>query len=299
MNNAEINALLAAVRYGNLTTAAEKLYISQPALSRSIQSLEKELGFQLLRRGKGLRAVTLTTQGERFVELAEQWSKLWEEMQAISDNSSGHILHFSAINSLVNYVIYPSINSFMQTHPAVHLSVESQHSYTAIGRVLSGILDGAFICNITVTRGLHVQPLWEEEMCLVAGHEVATSEHMTPDQLDVRNEIRIPWNNEFDEWHNYWYGTKSVPLITIDHMTALERLMVNKRLWMVAPYSAAFQIAASTGAKLLPITPHPQRCVYFITPPSSVSKPMQEFVDHTLQYVSQFEGVRLQTPSSI
>ena len=73
-------------------------------------------------------------------------------MQAISDNSSGHILHFSAINSLVNYVIYPSINSFMQTHPAVHLSVESQHSYTAIGRVLSGILDGAFICNITVTR---------------------------------------------------------------------------------------------------------------------------------------------------
>ena len=63
MNNAEINALLAAVRYGNLTTAAEKLYISQPALSRSIQSLEKELGFQLLRRGKGLRAVTLTTQG--------------------------------------------------------------------------------------------------------------------------------------------------------------------------------------------------------------------------------------------
>ena len=136
-------------------------------------------------------------------------------------------------------------------------------------------------------------------MCLVAGHEVATSEHMTPDQLDVRNEIRIPWNNEFDEWHNYWYGTKSVPLITIDHMTALERLMVNKRLWMVAPYSAAFQIAASTGAKLLPITPHPQRCVYFITPPSSVSNPMQEFVDHTLQYVSQFEGVRLQTPISI
>ena len=59
MNNAEINALLAAVRYGNLTTAAEKLYISQPALSRSIQSLEKELGFQLLRREKACARLPL------------------------------------------------------------------------------------------------------------------------------------------------------------------------------------------------------------------------------------------------
>ena len=177
MNNAEINALLAAVRYGNLTTAAEKLYISQPALSRNIQSLEKELGFQLLRRGKGLRAVTLTTQGERFVELAEQWSKLWEEMQAISDNSSGHILHFSAINSLVNYVIYPSINSFMQTHPAVHLSVESQHSYTAIRKkillqsrrrtaLLSAILPLRAVCTFSrygkrrcvLSPGMRLQP---------------------------------------------------------------------------------------------------------------------------------------------
>ena len=47
MNNAEINALLAAVRYGNLTTAAEKLYITQPALSIFLTRLETQLQTQL------------------------------------------------------------------------------------------------------------------------------------------------------------------------------------------------------------------------------------------------------------
>ena len=48
----QLKQLIAFVKYGTLSKAAEKLYISQPALSRSIQKLEKTLGVELFDRKK-------------------------------------------------------------------------------------------------------------------------------------------------------------------------------------------------------------------------------------------------------
>lgn len=292
---AEINTLLAIVRYGNISTAADKLYISQPVLSRRIQSLENELGYQILDRKRGSRTITLTPQGERLIQLAEQWSRLWEEMQSIGDSSDEQFLHFSAINSLASYVIYPVINMFMQTHPHVHFSLETQHSYNAIGRVLSGFLEGAFICNITTTRSLAVIPMWNEPMYLVAGQKIHATSDMDPNQLDIHQEIRVPWNNEFDEWHNYWFGPKSIPLIHIDQMSSLEQLMINQQQWLIAPITAATRIAAAANARLIQLKQAPSRSVYFISSSDSISISMKQFLNDTLNFISQIDGIRLAT----
>lgn len=60
---------LAVVRTGNFTAAAERLGITQPALSRSIQSLEAEYGVQLFQRGRG--GARLTPLGRHFLGIAE------------------------------------------------------------------------------------------------------------------------------------------------------------------------------------------------------------------------------------
>lgn len=56
----EIEAFLNIVKYGSITKAAEVLYISQPALSRRIKSLENELQYELFIRQKGIRNIILT-----------------------------------------------------------------------------------------------------------------------------------------------------------------------------------------------------------------------------------------------
>ena len=51
----EIEAFLAVVKYGTLSTASQNLFISQPALTRRIQIMEQELGYPLFIRQKGHR----------------------------------------------------------------------------------------------------------------------------------------------------------------------------------------------------------------------------------------------------
>lgn len=292
MNPTEIFALLAVVQYGNISTAAEKMYTSQPALSKNIQSLEEKLGYQLLQRRKGVRNVTLTERGEVFIELAEKWSRLWNEMQTVGDILDRQMIRVSAINSLVSYVINPVINSYLNTYPSIYISIESQHSYTSISRVLSGILDCAFVCNVSPMRGLKAIPLWNEPMVLVAGEGVITSEKMTPDILDDRQELLVPWNNEFEEWHNYWFGAKRNAILQTDHMASLEQIMSNRNRWMIAPITAAKKIAAASGARIASITPHPERRVFFIYS-SSVSEPMKNLVNHILASLSDTKEVQL------
>lgn len=66
MTRSEIDAFFAIVKTGNMTAAANSLFITQPALSRRIQALENELGYPLFIRGKGIRSNELTLQGEHF-----------------------------------------------------------------------------------------------------------------------------------------------------------------------------------------------------------------------------------------
>ena len=65
MDFSQLNYFRAAARHGNLTRAAEELYISQPGLSRYLSRLEEELGVPLFERRKG--KITLNTYGQLFL----------------------------------------------------------------------------------------------------------------------------------------------------------------------------------------------------------------------------------------
>ena len=77
----EIEAFLKIAQCGSFSAAAEKLYITQPALGRRIRALEEELGYSLFIRNKGVRHVELTRQGRAFVGIAHRWQALWNETQ--------------------------------------------------------------------------------------------------------------------------------------------------------------------------------------------------------------------------
>lgn len=70
---------LAVAREENITRAAEKLYISQPSLSKQLIELEKELGKKLLVRGK--RKITLTEEGVILRKRAEEIVSLLEKTE--------------------------------------------------------------------------------------------------------------------------------------------------------------------------------------------------------------------------
>ena len=93
MNDLQIDYFLAVADSGSFTRAAQKFYISQPAISRFISALERELGFPLFDRTN--RRTTLTSAGKLFYEAFCQSKQLIaaavQAAQSINSDESGTI----------------------------------------------------------------------------------------------------------------------------------------------------------------------------------------------------------------
>src|SRR5687768_12388654 len=105
MDIRQIRQLLAVVEHGNILRAAEAIHLSQPALSKSIQSLEEELDVPLLTRGR--RGVTPTIYGEILVKhakvLRNQLDHAIAEIHALKEGRTGH-LHIGVANLAVSFL---------------------------------------------------------------------------------------------------------------------------------------------------------------------------------------------------
>ena len=112
MTNLEIEAFLAVVRLGSITAAAQAIFITQPALSRRLQTLEEELGYPLFRRGKGQRNIQLTEEGKAFVPVAERWRQLWRQSREIAGLSHRGKMTVAVIGSINTYLMPPGVSLF-------------------------------------------------------------------------------------------------------------------------------------------------------------------------------------------
>lgn len=86
MNSQEITAFVTIAETLSFSKAAEKLIISQPALSKQIINLEKELGYELFHRNK--REVRLTEKGKSALKYAKQIIRASQALESIGRNSN-------------------------------------------------------------------------------------------------------------------------------------------------------------------------------------------------------------------
>lgn len=101
----EIEAFLKIAQCGSFSAAAEKLYITQPALGRRIRALEEELGYSLFIRNKGVRHVELTRQGRAFVGIAHRWQALWNETQEEALLGNEKSFYVASVGSLLAFML--------------------------------------------------------------------------------------------------------------------------------------------------------------------------------------------------
>ena len=277
----EIEAFLSVVHYGSMTAAAEKLFISQPALSRRIGALEQEVGYTLLLRGKGIRCVSLTPKGHQFILMAEKWKQLWTQMQTEPLLPGASVLHVSSIGSLLSYVLFPAMQRFLAENAACDFIMETQHSYHAYDYVASGTVDIALVSDVMYAKSVEALPLWREPMYVVAGEKINIHPDMLPSELNVAQEIKVPWNNAFTEWHNYWFGSSIRPHIALDQMSAIENFICGPELWMIAPVSVARVLGANFSVRttILSAAP-PDRYIYCLKRKDWQSELSDRFIAH-------------------
>ena len=96
----QLKQLISFKKYRTLSKAAENLYISQPALSRSIQKLEKTLGVELFDRKKN--KMELNENGKTVIQYAEKILNLVDEMEEKVNKNNCSVLYFMQKNSCLS-----------------------------------------------------------------------------------------------------------------------------------------------------------------------------------------------------
>lgn len=127
---------------GNISAAAKKLYISQPAVSKSISRLEESFTSPLLIRSS--RGVTLTENGKllyKQLETAFQAIRQGEEMISRNDLLGVGSLSIGVSTTLCKYVLLPYLQDYIATNPYVKVSLSCQSTYETIASLESGALE--------------------------------------------------------------------------------------------------------------------------------------------------------------
>ncbi len=145
---------------GNISKAAESLYISQPAISKSINKLEQSLNHTLFIRSK--KGVTLTEEGQTLFEhlssAFESIENAEKTLKRIGQLGLGQ-LRIGVSTSLCKYILLPYLQDFIQENPHVKVSIECNPTYETIQLLQQGKIDIGLICETPLDKQFHFMPL--------------------------------------------------------------------------------------------------------------------------------------------
>lgn len=159
----ELKFVLAVAQERNFRRAAEKCFVTQPALSLGIKKLEDELGLAIFERNR--TEVTPTEIGEQIIAQAnivlEQAAKIKELAKQGSDPLNGPF-KLGMIHSVGPYLLPEMIPPLVQAAPLMPLEVEENITATLELQLKNGVIDAAVIALPFNSAGIEIMPLYDE-----------------------------------------------------------------------------------------------------------------------------------------
>ncbi|MCW7489590.1 LysR family transcriptional regulator [Leptospira meyeri] len=159
---------------GTFQKAASRLGLTQPALSRQIFLLEKELGVTVLERGG--RSVRLTHEGERFFQYSVRMKELWEEIQNGFSNEKELKGNYSiSAGGTVSAWILPQIlKEILKKRPGLSLSVREGDATETKNAVLKGEVDLGILTGPITEPSLNVLEFLSDQIfpCAAKDHPI-------------------------------------------------------------------------------------------------------------------------------
>ncbi|WP_191833421.1 LysR family transcriptional regulator [Pseudomonas fluorescens] len=168
MDVVQLKTLIHVAELGSLSKAADRLNIAQPALSRQIRQLEKELGVYLFERhGRGMQ---ITDAGKEVLQHA---TRIMDELEAIrSSVSGGHVSFRGAVAigttpTIAEIVTVPLVKRIREAHPDLSIRFSSAFSGYLLDWLQRGELELAISYDLQPLHTLRIVPVMMENLVLV------------------------------------------------------------------------------------------------------------------------------------
>ncbi len=235
---------------GNVTRAARRLNVVQPALSMQIGRIEKQLGVVLFERNA--RGVIPTSAAETMYELYSPILLDLRHAQQLMMEMGGKVrgrIAVGIIPSITNSVLADVLSRFGSEFPHVELRIDEAYSGTLIDWVIAGDLDIAIVNHIRHKAEVSVHPLIDEELVLVQnGREPSAT---GPILFKLLKELPLVLPSQrhglrgiVDRVANQ-QGIKITPQIEVDALAPTLKLVAESNLSAVLPAIVVRRTAAS------------------------------------------------------
>jgi DNA-binding transcriptional LysR family regulator len=272
MNLKFVEAFIWVARLRSITRAAEKLCMTQSAVSNRIAALEDELGVELInRRNQRFR---LSDAGIRFMDYAEKLLMIEREMrnEFSAPERQAFTLRIGAIESILHTWLIPMVDALKHSSPLTNFELTVETTLNLVEQIRRGALDLVFSAQPVQEEGLSNESLEPFEMVFVGAKTLASSAPLELDAL-LRHELLTfqrgshPHISLVNALHTVGVNDKHVHAVS--SISALTLLAKNGFGIATLPRRVAEQLGADSRIcrleTTLPLAPLPLHASYWNT----------------------------------
>lgn len=201
----QLTTFVTVVSEGSMTAAADKLYLTQPAVSQQIRNLEEDLGVELLVRG--VRQIKATPQGEVLYEYAKKIINLTQQaeiaIKSIGNQMKGQ-LRIGTLNSLGLHLMSPIVGRLMRHNPDLMLKIDYAKGDELIKNFKKGLHDVLILPDVKTEFSSELENceqkfVAKEEMWLVG----SSKEEKMPQQINFKDIGAFSFVNFIEEFPGF------------------------------------------------------------------------------------------------
>jgi DNA-binding transcriptional LysR family regulator len=218
---------------GNITKAADKLYMTQSALSKRIRFIEEELGItMILRSHQGIR---FTPEGESVLLSTGQAKKILSDLRQQLNGQKNYISGTLNAGISINYSLYrlpDMLAHYRHQYPHVKTHILSGHSRDLYTQMVNGELDAA------VLRG---EFLWTEHKILIDREDVCIIMNQKFEQQPLNDIPYIGRRTDavFERETSQWFHENKIQTdadgIFVDNITTCVEMVKSGLGWSIVP----------------------------------------------------------------
>ena len=226
----QLEGFVEIARRGSVSRAAEALFVTQPALSARLKSLESQVGAQLfVRTGRGVR---LSEAGHAFLPYAQRALEAVSEghrlVGEVARGGAGE-LALGAAPAVSTYVLPAILERFHLEHPNVRLAVRTGHSEEVLDLVLH---EQVQIGLVRALRHPEIEsvPLYEDELVLVANpaHRFAAAGEIAVEEMSEEQLILFDRTSSYHDLSSAFFREAGVVprgVMELDNIDATKKMV--------------------------------------------------------------------------
>ena len=284
----QLQIFLAVAENRSFSLAAERLFVTQPAVSKQIKDLEKRLGARLFERG---RPLGLTEAGHVLLQRTQQVHGLIEALELaleeVGDWRRGH-LELGA-SSVWEYILPPLMGEFQSQHPEVDTGLRVSNSEQIAALVSEREVHLGFIGSRASDKSLEAIAMAEDELVVIAppGHPLAGDGAVSPESLQRQVFIQRDRESATAQQSKQYFKELRVELQVVMELGSDEAVKAAVQqghgLAMISAYSVSHEVLSGT---LEAIALNAPRCIRRLYAVKDATRKPSKIQESFLLYVS-------------